>query len=478
MTGTGVSGLGERVHLIGIGGAGMSGIARILLARGIAVSGSDAKDSHAVLALRALGARIEVGHDAGHLELLDGPPTVVVSTAIRETNPELAAARTRGLAVVHRADALAALTSGRRVAAVAGTHGKTSTTSMLTVALQHCGADPSFAIGGDLAASGAGAHHGGGDVFVVEADESDGSFTAFSPRVAVVTNVEPDHLDHHGSEQAYRSVFEAFVGRIEPGGTLISCADDPGAQVLARYAEERGLTVRRYGRGATGEADATLLDFHPEGPGARVRVRHRGVELAVRLSVPGEHMALNALGAFLAGVELGGPVDGLLAGLTAFDGVRRRFEYKGGAAGVAVYDDYAHHPTEVAATLRAAREVAAAAGPGGRVLVAFQPHLYSRTRTFAAEFGQALALADEVVVLDIYGAREDPEPGVTAMLITDAVALPSDRVHHVPSWSEVPRVVAGLTRPGDLVLTMGAGDVTVLGPEVLLELERRAGSTG
>ncbi|MHA6795319.1 UDP-N-acetylmuramate--L-alanine ligase [Pseudonocardia bannensis] len=481
MTATGASVLGERVHLIGIGGAGMSGIARILLARGIAVSGSDAKDSRAVLALRALGARVEVGHDAGHLELLDGPPTVVVSTAIRETNPELAAARTRGLTVVHRADALAALTTGRRVAAVAGTHGKTSTTSMLTVALQHCGVDPSFAIGGDLAASGAGAHHGGGDVFVVEADESDGSFTAFSPRIAIVTNVEPDHLDHHGDEQAYRRVFEAFVGRIEPGGILISCADDPGAETLARYAEERGLTVRRYGRGATADADAALLDFRPEGPGARVRARHRGVELAVRLSVPGEHMALNALGAFLAGVELGAPVDGLLAGLAAFDGVRRRFEYKGRAAGVAVYDDYAHHPTEVAATLRAAREVSAAAGQGGRVgrvIVAFQPHLYSRTRTFAAEFGQALALADEVVVLDIYGAREDPEPGVTAALVTDAVALPADRVHHVPSWSEVPRVVAGLARPGDLVLTMGAGDVTVLGPEVLLELERRAGSTG
>ncbi|WP_098959106.1 UDP-N-acetylmuramate--L-alanine ligase [Pseudonocardia sp. N23] len=452
----------------------MSGIARILLGRGIAVSGSDAKDSRTVMALRALGAHVAVGHDAGHLDQLDGPPTVVVSTAIRETNPELAAARERGLLVVHRADALADLTTGHRVAAVAGTHGKTSTSSMLTVALQHCGFDPSFAIGGDLAASGAGAHHGGGDVFVVEADESDGSFTAYTPGVAVVTNVEPDHLDHHGTEAAYRAVFEAFVGRVPAGGVLVACADDPGSAELARYAEGRGLAVRRYGRTATGADDAVLVDHRPDGPGARVRARHRGVELAVRLAVPGEHMAMNALGALLAGVELGAPVDTLLEGLAGFDGVRRRFEYKGRAAGVAVYDDYAHHPTEVAATLRAARSVA---GPG-RVIVAFQPHLYSRTRLFAAEFGVALGLADEVVVLDVYGAREDPEPGVTGALVADAVDLPRGAVRHVPSWSEVPAVLAGIARPGDLVLTMGAGDVTVLGPEVLRELEVREEGAG
>jgi len=453
--------LGSHVHLIGIGGAGMSGIARILLARGVTVSGSDAKDSRTVLTLRALGAEIAVGHAP---ENLRGEPTVVVSTAIRETNPELVEARSRGLSVVHRAQALAALTQGYRVAAIAGTHGKTSTTSMLTVALQHCGMDPSFAIGGDLTVTGAGAHHGTGDVFVVEADESDGSFTAYAPLVAVVTNVEPDHLDHHGSEAAYRAVFEDFLGRIAPGGTLVSCADDPGAEALAAVAEARGIPVRRYGRSGV---DATLLDFRPEGAGSRVIARHGEVELALRLSVPGEHMAQNALGALLAGLELGAPVDALLAGLAAFDGVRRRFEYKGRANGVAVYDDYAHHPTEVAATLRAARDV-----QGGRVIVAFQPHLYSRTRTFATEFGKALGLADEVVVLDVYGAREDPEPGVNGGLVADAVPLPADRVHFVPTWADVPRGLAGLARPGDLVLTMGAGDVTVLGSEILLELDR------
>jgi UDP-N-acetylmuramate--alanine ligase len=233
--------------------------------------------------------------------------------------------------------------------------------------------------------------------------------------------------------------------------------------------------VRRYGRTATRAGDAVLVDFRPDGTGARAVLRYAGVEHLLRLAVPGEHMAQNALGALLAGVALGAGVEGLLAGLAAFDGVRRRFEYRGRAAGVAVYDDYAHHPSKVAAQLRAAREVvtAGAAGRRGRLLVAFQPHLYSRTRQFAAEFGRALALADEVVVLEVYGAREDPEPGVSGALVAEAVPLPADRVHYVPRWSDVPSVVAGLARSGDLVITMGAGDVTVLGPEVLRELERR-----
>jgi UDP-N-acetylmuramate--alanine ligase len=458
--------LAERVHLIGIGGAGMSGIARILLARGAAVSGSDAKDSRVVLALRALGAEVAVGHDPAHLPA--APATVVISSAIRATNPELVAARERGLPVVHRAEALAALTAGRRLAAVTGTAGKTSTTSMLTVALQHSGFDPSFAIGGDLAASGSGAHEGTGDVFVVEADESDASFLAFSPEVAVVTNVEADHLDHYGSAEAYVAAFSDFLGRIERGGVLVTCVDDLGAAALARVAEERGIRVRRYGR--AGGADAQLLEFRPDGAGSRVVLRHDGVEHLLRLGVPGEHMALNALGALLAGVELGAGPKELLEGLAAFDGVRRRFEFRGRAGGVAVYDDYAHHPSKVAAQLRAARDVA---GGKGRVVVAFQPHLYSRTRQFAHAFGAALGLADEVVVLEVYGAREDPEPGVSGALVADAVALPREHVRYVPRWADVPAVVAEVAVPGDLVITMGAGDVTVLAPEILLELEKR-----
>jgi UDP-N-acetylmuramate--alanine ligase len=458
--------LADHVHLIGIGGAGMSGIARILLARGTTVSGSDAKDSGTVLALRTLGADVAVGHNAAHLPA--APATVVVSSAIRESNPELAAARERGLPVVHRAQALSALTAGRRLAAVTGTAGKTSTTSMLTVALQHSGLDPSFAIGGDLATSGSGAHEGSGDVFVVEADESDASFLAFSPTVAVVTNVEADHLDHYGSTEAYVAAFDEFLGRIVPGGTLVACAEDQGAAALAARAAERGIDVRRYGRDAA--ADARLLDFRPDRAGARILLRHLGAEHELRLAVPGEHMALNALGALLAGVELGADAEGMLAGLAAFDGVRRRFEFRGRAAGVAVYDDYAHHPSKVAAQLRAARQVL---DGQGRVVVAFQPHLYSRTRQFAHEFGAALGLADEVVVLDVYGAREDPEPGVSGALIADAVPLPAGRVRFVPHWEDVPAVVAGIAAAGDLVVTMGAGDVTVLAPEILLELEQR-----
>ncbi|MGH8919812.1 MAG: UDP-N-acetylmuramate--L-alanine ligase, partial [Actinomycetes bacterium] len=302
---------------------------------------------------------------------------------------------------------------------------------------------------------------------VAEADESDASFLAFSPEVAVVTNVEADHLDHYGSAEAYVAAFASFLERIMPGGVLVTCADDPGAAALADEARRRGIRVLRYGRELT--SDAVLVDFRPDGPGARIVLRHAGVEHLLRLSVPGAHMALNALGALLAGLELGAPLDGLLGGLAAFDGVRRRFEFRGRAGGVVVYDDYAHHPTKVAAQLTAARDVVAG---HGRVVVAFQPHLYSRTREFAKEFGAALGLADEVVVLQVYGAREDPEPGVSGALIADAVPLAPERVHYVPRWSDVPTVVAGVARSGDLVITMGAGDVTVLGEEILLQLGR------
>ncbi|MFC7340661.1 UDP-N-acetylmuramate--L-alanine ligase [Saccharopolyspora griseoalba] len=466
-----------RVHLVGIGGAGMSGIARILLARGGQVSGSDARDSRTVLALRAQGARIGIGHGGENLDLLPETPTaVVVSTAIRQDNPELVAAEERGITVLRRAEALAALMDDHRVACVAGTHGKTSTTSMLTVALQHCRMDPSFAIGGDLNDSGANAHHGDGGVFVAEADESDGSFLVFAPSVAVVTNVEPDHLDHHGTAEAYTEVFEDFVGRIAPGGVLIANSDDPGAAELAELAENRGVRVRRYGANAPAEGDARLRGYRAEhGVGVvAVELVGRGPDpIDVHVAVPGEHMAGNAVAALLAGLELGAPLEGLMEGLAAFGGVRRRFEFKGRAGGVTVYDDYAHHPTEVEAQLRAARPVAGS----GRLVVVFQPHLFSRTAAFAGEFAEALGLADEVVVLDVYGAREDPQPGVTGKLISEQVELPADKVHFEPSFTDAGPAVAALARPGDLVLTMGAGDVTMLGPEILSEIERTTGTS-
>ncbi len=454
-----------RAHLIGIGGAGMSGIARILLARGAQVSGSDAKESRALLSLRAQGATLFVGQQASNLDSLAEPPSaVVVSTAIKETNPELAAARSRGIPVLHRAQALAGLMEGHRVACIAGTHGKTSTTSMLTVALQHCRLDPSFAIGGDLNESGANAHHGSGGIFVAEADESDGSFLTYTPSVAVVTNVEPDHLDHHGTAEAYTKVFTEFVGRIAPGGLLIVCDDDEAASALGDEALAMGVRVRRYGHSAA--ADARVLSYLPLPDGGVVRIALDGEEADVTVAVPGEHMALNAIAALLAGVELGAPVAGLAEGLAAFGGVRRRFEFKGRAGDVRVYDDYAHHPTEVAAQLRAVRTAAGS----GRVLVVFQPHLYSRTKTFFQEFAAALSLADEVVVLDVYGAREEPEPGVTGALIADQVSVP---VHYEPAFDVAAGLIASLAKPGDLVVTMGAGDVTQLGPEILAELDKR-----
>jgi UDP-N-acetylmuramate--alanine ligase len=452
----------ERTHLVGVGGAGMSGIARILADRGFAVSGSDARDSAVLAGLADRGVRTAVGHSASNLSLLVGGPTaVVVSTAVRPDNPEVVAARAGGIPVVRRADALAALMSGLRSVCVAGTHGKTSTTSMLTVALQHAGLDPSFAIGGELTGSGLGAHHGDDDVFVAEADESDGSFLSFSPHGAVVTNIEPDHLDHHGTAEAYTAVFDQFVDRIEPGGFLVVCADDAGAAALAERTRLRRLVT--YGRV---ESATVRLGFDPSEPGPAV-VLADGTRVPLRLTVPGDHMLLNAVAALAAGVELGVDPGPLAAGLAEYTGVRRRFERRGSAAGVTVFDDYAHHPTEVAAQLAAARGVVA---DQGRLVVVFQPHLYSRTETFAAEFGGALASADVVVVLDVYGAREDPRPGVSGELVAAAVpAGPVVRYH--PQRSSAAGFVAGLVRAGDLVITMGAGDVTVIGPELLALLE-------
>jgi UDP-N-acetylmuramate--alanine ligase len=457
------------VHFVGIGGAGMSGIARILLARGVAVSGSDRRESPTLLALRALGARVAVGHDPAHLGDAD---TVVVSTAIRADNPELVAARERDLRVLPRAVALASVMAGRRSVAVAGTHGKTSTTSMLTVAVQACGADPSFAVGGDLNESGSNAHAGTGDVFVAEADESDRSFLLLDPFAAIVTNVEADHLDNYGDLAAVEEAFDRFMGTVDPRGFVVVCADDPGAARL------RGVPtpgrLRTYG--TADDADLRIADLDVAPDGTSYTAMLDGQELGrVRIQVPGEHMARNSAAALLAGLELGMPVARLVDGLARFGGVHRRFELKGVVGGVRVYDDYAHHPTEVTAQLHAARAVAG----GGRLVVAFQPHLYSRTREFAAGFGQALGLADEVVVMDVYGAREDPVPGVTGAMVAEAVPLPQDRVHFEPSWSAAAPALADRARPGDLVVTMGAGDVSMVGPEVLEVLRTRGeGSDG
>ncbi|MEO5832029.1 MAG: UDP-N-acetylmuramate--L-alanine ligase [Nakamurella sp.] len=459
----------ERAHLVGVGGAGMSAIARILLDRGLAVSGSDAKGSHIVTGLTARGVRTAIGQRAENLDLLDGGPTaVVVSTAIRPDNPELLAARERGIPIVRRALALSALMQGYRSVCVAGTHGKTSTTSMLTVALQHAGIDPSFAIGGELNESGTGAHHGSGDVFVAEADESDGSFLAFHPHGAIITNLEPDHLDHHGTAEAYAEVFRLFVEGIQPGGFLIGCSDDPG---VARLLDGLGVGAPRIIRyGTRVGADVLLTDVTSTGHGTRSTVTlASGDTVTLIVDPPGVHMALNATAALAAGIELGLDAAALVDGLARYTGVRRRFEFKGRADGVVVYDDYAHHPTEVAAQLAAARSVVGE----GRLVVVFQPHLYSRTETFAAEFGVALGLADVVVQMDVYGAREQPRAGVTGRLVADAIPAGRTAVIYEPRYTATAATVADLVRSGDVVVTMGAGDVTMIGPELLQLLESR-----
>ncbi|MEV4676367.1 UDP-N-acetylmuramate--L-alanine ligase [Actinomadura sp. NPDC049382] len=450
-----------RVHFIAIGGAGMSGIARIMLRRGMAVSGSDARDSELLGQLGDLGAKVFVGHDAAHVGEAD---TVVVSTAIRESNPELVAARERGLRVLHRSAALASLMTGRRAVAVAGTHGKTTTTSMLTVALQHAGADPSYCIGGQLVTTGLGADEGTGDVFVAEADESDGSFLMYTPHIAVVTNVEADHLDNYGGFEKVKENFARFVDRVEPGGTLVAGADDPVAMELAALARERGLTVRTYGEAAG--ADLRVTGFTPRGLGSRFEIEGAG---EVVLGVPGRHNALNATAVIAVARALGLDDAPVRAGLAAFGGAMRRLERKGAAGGVEVFDSYAHHPTELTADLEATRDYLGEKGEGGRIVAVFQPHLYSRTRFFAAEFGAALGRADVAVVLDVYGAREDPEPGVTGALVADAVPAGTETVY-APVRDEVPGIAASLARPGDVVITLGAGDVTQLGPLVLERL--------
>lgn len=466
----------QRVHMVGIGGAGMSGIARILLDRGGQVSGSDAKESRGVAALRARGAEIRIGHDASALDMLDGGPTAVVTThaAIPKTNPELVEARRRGIDVVLRPVVLAKLMAGDLTLMVTGTAGKTTTTSMLIVALQHSGFDPSFAVGGDLGAAGTNAHHGSGAYFVAEADESDGSLVQYRPDIAVVTNIEADHLDFFGTEQAYVAVFDAFMERLQPGGSVVVCVDDPGAAAFAERTAALGIRVLRYGSGEQPDLAGALLDWQQQGTSAVAEVQLAGESRprTMRLSVPGRHMALNALAALLAAIEAGASPDVVLEGLADFEGVRRRFELVGVAAGVKVFDDYAHHPTKVAAALTTVRTLATESQ--GRAIVVFQPHLYSRTETFAREFGSALSAADEVFVLDVYAAREQPIAGVSGRSIAEHVSVP---VHYVPDFSAVAARVAAVAADGDVVVTMGAGDVTLLGREILDAVNARAGRT-
>jgi UDP-N-acetylmuramate--alanine ligase len=439
------------VHLIGIGGAGMSGIARLLLARGIRVTGSDLKDSKALARLRAGGAEVAVGHRAANVGRAEA---VVISTAIPADNAERVEAERRGLPVYARAQVMAALMSERRGIAVAGTHGKTTTTSMIAVILERAGLDPTYLVGGDLNESGSNARSGGGDVVVAEADESDGSFLLLSPVVGVVTNVELDHLDFFSDAEEVEAAFSAFCRRAE---TVVACADDPGAGRVTSSLDVRVVTY-----GVSESADVRVVEGRSRLDGGSATLVVGGLEVEVELSIPGGHQLMNAAAAVAAVREVGVGPETAAAALRGFTGVRRRFERRGSVRGAEFVDDYAHHPTEVAATLRAARE-----SNGRRVVAVFQPHRYSRTRGLWRELGESLAQADVVVLTDVYAAGETPEPGVTGKLLVDALqeASPKTRTIYLPHRSELAGFLAREIREGDLVLTLGAGDVTFVAEE-------------
>ena len=475
------------VHVVRIGGAGMSAVARLALETGLTVSGSDSQDGQFIGPLREAGARIGIGFDAALLaEDLD---LVVVSTAVRADNPEIIAAHERGIPVIHRAAALAGLMGERDLVAIAGTHGKTSTTGLATMALRGAGLDPAWALGaavpdlGHNAGFGEGTHRSvdapgstepaRSGIAVIEADESDGSFLAFAPRSLVVTNLEPDHLDFHGDEATLVAGFEALTTQVLPGGALVVCADDEGARSLGERAAARGVQVLTYGTVEGADWRVLTEDSGPRGAAVSLETPRGPVQL--HLSVAGHHNVLNAVGA-LAGAATAAPaasLEALAEGLGRFTGASRRFDLAGVVDSITVIDDYAHHPREVAATLEAARGIVADQAAGGRVLAVFQPHLFSRTRDFAADFATSLTGADLAWVMPVYPAREDPDPTVDARTITDH-ADPAT-VRPLTDRTAVPAEVASVVRPGDLVLMLGAGDIVEDTPAVLDALRKARG---
>jgi UDP-N-acetylmuramate--alanine ligase len=450
---------GKKIHFIGIGGSGMSGLARIALSDGISVSGSDAKDSSVLTALTALGAKVSAMHEAANVE---GADVVIYSTAISANNPEMAYAVERSIPILTRAQALALLMKGSRSIAVAGTHGKTTTSSMMTVALQACGADPSFAIGGTLTASGSNAHRGTGDFFVAEADESDGSFVEYQPLAAIVTNIEHDHVDFFHTPEAVTEVFDSFAATISPDGFLVYCADDAGSKRLG----ESLLACTPISYGTPEGVDLALDQIALKAMGSTARVMWKGRAVGtLELQVPGHHNLLNAAGCLAMGMALQLPVHQLLDGLHNFRGAGRRFELKATEHGIRIIDDYGHHPTEIRVTLEAARRYAG----DGRVLVIFQPHRYSRTQAFLDGFATSLDLADDVTLLEIYAASEKPIHGVTSELI----AAKMERGHYLPNFVQASDRIIEMAQPGDVIITLGAGDVNSLAPIIAEGLQRR-----
>jgi UDP-N-acetylmuramate--alanine ligase len=449
----------DRVHFVGIGGSGMNGIAKLFLARGATVSGSDRNRNAYTDVLRDAGATIFIGHDADNLGDVDA---IVVTSALWPDNPELLEARRRGIPVLHRSHALKALIGGSRLVAVAGAHGKTTTTGMIAVALDALGADPSFVDGGTIKDFGTSSRLGGGDVFVVEADESDGSFLLYDTAIALVLNVDADHLDHYGTEEAFDDAFVAFGTKASE--LLVINADDPGARrVRARIADR---AVRTYGESA--DADVRVTGITTDGPAAGT-VTADGRSVPLRLRVPGRHNVLNAAGAIAVLLGLGHDLDAAAEAVSRFGGTGRRFDLQGRVDGISVYDDYAHLPAEVDAALTAARTVVGE----GRIIAVHQPHLYSRTQAMAGRFAEVLErTADHTVVLDVDGAREDPVPGVTGELVVERFADPA-AVDYAPDWAQAADLVARLAQPGDFVITLGCGSVYRIVPQLLDALGER-----
>ncbi|MCP2032755.1 UDP-N-acetylmuramate--alanine ligase [Okibacterium sp. HSC-33S16] len=441
------------VHFVGIGGSGMSGIARLFLAAGHTVTGSDVRDSSNIAALRELGATIAIGHDAANVGSAD---TLVVTSALWPTNPEYVLAQERGIPVLHRSQALAWLINQKRLVAVAGAHGKTTSTGMIITGLLGLSESPSFVNGGVIESLGVSSATGTGELFVVEADESDGSFLLYDTAVALITNVDADHLDHYGSLEAFDDAFVEFAQKASE--FVVISSDDPGAvRVTKKLTNKRVITF-----GESPDADVRVSSISTEGPVSFI-VSFEGQDNGATLRIPGKHNAINAAGALAVLVGLGFGAAESLAAIAEFGGTERRFELHGTVDGVSVYDDYAHHPTEVAAALSAARTVVGT----GRIIAVHQPHLYSRTRLMAREFADTLeSHADQTIVLDVYGAREDPEPGVTGALVSEKFTDPS-KVKFISDWQDAADYVASIAQPGDYVITLGCGDVYRIVPQLL-----------
>ena len=447
------------VHFVGVGGSGMSGIARLFLAAGHTVSGSDRSENHNTEDLRALGATVSIGHDAGNPGLSEAD-ALVYTGALWPDNPEYLAAVSRGIPVLHRSQALAWLINHKRLVAVAGAHGKTTSTGMIITALLELGADPSFVNGGVIQSLGVSSAFGSGELFVVEADESDGSFLLYETAVALITNVDADHLDHYGTHDAFDAAFVEFADRATE--LVVVSSDDAGAvRVTGQLSHANVVTF-----GEDAAADVRVHSIVTDGPVA-FTVSWQGEDYPARLTVPGHHNALNAAGAFAVLVGLGFEPRAALDGIARFGGTERRFELHGVVRGVSVYDDYAHHPTEVAAALSAARSVVGA----GRIIAVHQPHLYSRTQAMAGEFAETYEqLADHTIVLDVFGAREDPVPGVTGALVSGRFADPA-HVDYLPDWQQAADRAAAIAREGDIIMTLSCGDVYRIVPQLLAALE-------